>query len=259
MFHYIKTVFPLIPELVHKCVFVFPKFTRENSKYSIEHKYKIINKFVRKVVKRFQAEVYVEGLENLPKDSNYCLVSNHLSSFDPLLIMSNIDSPTTFVAKIETKKLPVVPQIIKGLDGLFLERDNLKQSFKVMMEVEKDLKKGEKNWLIFPEGTRNKDHMALLKEFHHGTFRPAMKANVPIVPVAIFGTFRILKIKPQYKKYPLFIKYLPPIYPKDYEGKTTHEVAKMAEEMIQKTVSYELRKKDHEIMNKLNKNYKFGK
>lgn len=259
MFHWTKTVLPLIPSLTHKCLFVFPKYLKKPNKYSIEEKYKSIHKFICKVTKAFQTVVDIEGKENLPMEGNYCIVANHLSSFDPLLLIPYLDKPTTFVAKVEAKKIPVVSNIIKILDGLFLERDNLKQSFKVMMDVEKDLKEGKRNWMIFPEGTRNKDHLSATKEFHHGTFRPAMKAGVPIVPIAIYGTFRILKMKPQYKKYPLFIKILPPIYPSDYEGKSTHEIAKTAELMIQKEVTYNLRKKDRQAMLKLNKKYKLTK
>ena len=85
-------------------------------------------------------------------------------------------------------------KIIKGIDGQYIDRNDLKQSLRVMMNVEADLKnKRDKNWIIYPEGTRNRDVMHNLKMFHHGTFRPAVKAGVPIVPVATYGTFRVLQ------------------------------------------------------------------
>ena len=128
-----------------------------------------------------------------------------------------------------------------------------------MMKVEEDFKKNKnKNWIIFPEGTRNKDQMANIKDFHHGTFRPAVKAEVPIVPVAIYGTFRVLNIKPQFKKYPIHIKILDPIYPSEYKELQTPKIAKKTQERIDKALSFELRRLDHLEMSKNNKNYKFN-
>ena len=201
----------------------------------------------------------MEGLENVPEEV-CCFVSNHLSAYDPVSLISVLDKPCTFVAKKELENKPFAGKWITGMDGLFLNREDLKQSLRIMMKVEDDLKNNNnKNWIIYPEGTRNKDPMCKLREFHHGTFRPAYKAGVPIVPVATFGTFRVLKRKPNFKKYPVFIKILKPIYPSDYHNMTTQDIAKMVQNMIQKEIDYNLRRQDHlEMTNIGNKNYRFN-
>ena len=117
-----------------------------------------------------------------------------------------------------------------------------------MMRVEEDLKKGEKSWMIFPEGTRIRDQLLPVGAFHHGTFRPATKAGVPIVPAAVYGTFRLLKSKPQFKNYPVFISILKPIMPEDYAKMPTSDIAELTQKMIQREITYHLRPLDHKFM-----------
>lgn len=235
------------------------KHSKRKDKYPMDIRYKKMRKLLIRLSNSFNVEYHVEGLENVPNEVCY-FVSNHLSAYDPVALICVLDKPCTFVAKKELENKPFAGKGIDGLDGLFLDRHDLKQSLRVMMKVEDDLKnKKDKNWIIYPEGTRNKDPMAKLKEFHHGTFRPAVKAGVPIVPVATFGTFRVLKKKPNFKRYPVFIKILKPIYPSDYKDMTTQEIAKMVQDIIQKEVDFSLRRLDHLEMIKIgNKNYKFN-
>lgn len=235
------------------------KYSNHPEKYAFDIRYKKLQKLLNTLNKGFNVDYHVEGLEKLPEET-CCIVSNHLSAYDPISLICVMDKPCTFVAKKELEKKPFAGRIIKGIDGLFLDREDLKQSLRVMMKVEEDLKKKkDKNWIIFPEGTRNHDQMKNLKEFHHGTFRPAVKAGVPIQPVAMYGTFRVLKRKPAYKRYPIFIKFLDPIYPSQYKDMSTQEIAKLCQDKIEQAISYDLRMKDHLEMPKITNKYKFNK
>ena len=235
------------------------KYAKHPEKYPFEIRYKKMQKLLQLLSKGFNVTYHVEGLEKLPKETSY-IVCNHLSAYDPVALISVIDKPCTFVAKKELEKKPFAGKAIKDIEGLFLDRKDLKQSLRVMMKVEEDLKKEKnKDWIIFPEGTRNHDQMKNLKEFHHGTFRPAVKAGVPIVPVAMYGTFRVLKKKPAYKQYPVFIKFLDPIYPEQYKDMKTQEIALLCQEKIEQALSYDLRMKDHLEMAKITKKYRFNK
>lgn len=234
------------------------KYAKHPEKYPIEKRFKKVQSLLQRLSRGFNVRYIVEGKENIPSEVS-CLISNHLSAYDPVALICVMDNPVTFVAKKELEKSPFIAKIITGIEGLFLDREDLKQSLRIMMKVEDDLKnKKDKNWIIFPEGTRNHDPMANLKEFHHGTFRPAVKANVPIVPVAIYGTFRVLKRKPRYKKYPVFIKFLKPIYPEEYKDLKTPEIAKICQERIEQAISFDLKIKDHKEMPKITKKYKFN-
>ena len=229
-------------------------YSRKNCKTPIEKRYKKARKLILKVNRNLRLDVLIEGKENIPEET-CCFYSNHMGAADPLLYFAALDKPTTFVAKKEIESLPFVGRVFKSLNGQFLDRADLKQSLRVMMKVQESLAKKEINWVIFPEGTRNKDHMGNLLPFHHGTFRAAMKAKVPLVPTVVFGSFRILHTKHNFKRYPTYIKFLKPIYPSEYEGKTTEEIAKIVESRVQAEVDFNARKIDHSRMVELHDSY----
>ena len=256
--HYGKAVLLAGPFIIGGYFAWMRKYAKNPDKYPFKQRYNKVRKLLLRLDHSFDVKYIVEGKEKLPKET-YCLISNHLSAYDPLVLIDLLEEPCSFVAKKELENKPFAGKIIKGIDGLFLDRDDLKQSLRVMMKVEKELKEKKKNWIIFPEGTRNKDPLRLLKDFHHGTFRPAVKAEVPIVPVALYGTFRVLKRKPVYKQYPIHVKFLDPIYPEEYKDMTTQEIAAMCQDKIQQALSYELRSKDLAEMKKVDKNHKFNK
>ena len=228
---------------------------KNRDKIPVEKRYKKVHKIITKANHALRMRLVVEGQENIPSET-CCFFSNHMGAADPLIYFEALPNrPVTFVAKVEAEKIPFVGRVFRSDLGLFLDRSDLKQQFRVMMKVQESLSKKEIDWVIFPEGTRNKDHMGLLLPFHHGTFRAPMKAGVPLVPVAVFGSFRILSKKHNYKNYPTYIKFLKPIYPEEYEGMTTQEVASIIQSRVQKELSFYARKIDHERMAELHDKY----
>ena len=258
MFHYTKAVLKVGFPVLFAYFAWLKRYSLHPEKYPFEKRFRKLQKLVKKVTKALQVELIIEGEENIPDDIPSFFTPNHLSFYDPLAFVAISKHPCTFISKIEIKKYPFVGTAVKSIQGLFMDRNDLKQSLKTMMKMEETFIEKEKSWVVFPEGTRRKDHMMVLRDFHHGTFRAPTRAKLPIVPVAIYGTFRILKIKPQYKKYPVFIKFLKPIYSQEYESMTTIDVAKRIQNDIQKEISFNLRRKDFEYMNKVCKKYKFN-
>ena len=257
MRHYIKLVLRLLGYTIY-CYFnwMIP-YSRHPEKYPFDKRYKKFQNFCKKLIKSFSIDLKVEGLENVPKDRVAYFVCNHQSAIDPLFMFAALDIPASVVAKKEVRHMPLVGKCILALSGEFLDRDDLKQSLKIMLRMQEDLLEGNKSWFIFPEGTRIKDPLKNIQEFHHGTFRAPMKAKVPIVPVALCGSFRTLKTKPYCKRYPVSLKFLPPIEPEEYEGKFTSDVAKMAHDMIENEIHYNLRPKNHQdMLDCKNKKYK---
>ena len=232
------------------------RYSKHKEKYPIAKKYAALQKLVKKVNAGLGIEMHVIGKNNLP-DVASCLISNHLSGTDPLTILSEIDSPTTFVCKKEVKKIPFVAKCVNTTEGEFIDREDLKESLRTMMKVEADLKKGTKNWLIYPEGTRNKDDRKLLLPFHHGTFRPAFKSQVPIVPICIYGTQRVVSTKYKFKKYDVYMEIGKPLYYEDYKDMKTQEIAELVQSKIQTMLSYHARRKDRDMLiNLLGDKYK---
>lgn len=260
MFHYTKAIFKVGPRLIYEYLFRLKKWAKHIDKYPRELRFNKIRSLSQRISAALGVEINVFGLENLPKDTNFMLVSNHMSAYDPLPYLINCPSDLTFVAKVELLKVPLLPKAITNIEGEYIDRDNLRQSLKIMLKVEEDLKKHEKSWMIFPEGTRIRDQLLPVGEFHHGTFRPAYKAQVPIVPAAIYGTFRVLKSKPQFKKYPVSVSFLKPLMPEQLAAMNTSDIAEYAHQLIQKEITYHLRPLDHKIMSEAkDKNYHFDK
>ena len=258
MFHYTKAVLRVVPRIIVTYLFYLKKYAKHIDKYPRALRFSKMRNLSKHILSALNAEVTIFGLENLPSDSNFMLVSNHMSMIDPLPFMVNYDKPLTFVGKKELMEMPMVPNAFKSIEGEYLDRDDLRQSLKVMLRVEEDLRKGEKSWMIFPEGTRIRDQLLPVGAFHHGTFRPAVKAGVPIVPAAIYGSFRLLKSKPQFKKYPVFVSILKPITKEEYAKLQTCDLALMTQQAIQREITYHLRPLDHKVMSESkDKKYRF--
>ena len=257
MGHVIKAALKLLPRLVVSYfAWILSYSGKHKDKIALETRYAKSRTLILHANKALDNDVHIFGKENIP-DEVCCFYGNHLGACDPLPIFEAMEKPVAFVAKKEVKKMPFVGRIFEACGGLFLDRSDLKQQIEIMMKVEKSLTDREMNWFIFPEGTRNKDQMARIQNFHNGSFRGAIRSRVPIVPVAIFSTFRLLKNKIKAKKYPTFVSFLKPILPEEYEGKTPEEVAKMVYSRIQKEITFRLRLLDHEYMSKI-KGYRFN-
>ena len=259
MFHYSKAISRVGPRLIWACLVTFKIWAKHLDKYPFAIRSAKFRYLSKKTSDALHVDLHVFGLENIPKDEQFFLVSNHMSAFDPLPFLITLDTPTSFVGKKELTKVPLLKTAMIALDVETIDRDDLRQSLKVMLKVEEDLKKRERNWMIFPEGTRIRDQLLPVAPFHHGTFRPACKAKVTILPAAIYGTFRVLKMRPQFKRYPVFVSFLKPIRPEEYASLNTSDLAEITRNMIQKEVTYHLRPLDHKIMSEAKeKAYRFN-
>ena len=258
MWRIIKAVLLLGPRIIYSYFAWIARYAKHPEKTPIEKRYGKLRNLIIRVIKKLKMDVIVIGKENIPT-TNACYFGNHLAVIDPLPYFQIMDKPIAFLGKIEIKKMPFAGKALAAGDGLFLNRSDLKQELKIMMKVEDRLKEGKESYYIFAEGTRNKDNMAKLLPFHKGTFRAAMKANVPIVPTVNYGSFRILKTHYSFKKYPTIVKILKPIMPEEYLGKSTEEVASIVQSRIQKELSFSIRKLDDELMREQNnKKYRFN-
>ncbi|MBP6731918.1 MAG: 1-acyl-sn-glycerol-3-phosphate acyltransferase [Chitinophagales bacterium] len=127
----------------------------------------------------------VYGLEKLDKNKTYVFVGNHLSQIDILTTAAALPKPIRFLAKIETKNIPVFGYMVKML-GIRVDRsskESREQSYHIMAAA---LAKGESIFL-YPEGTRNRTKEKL-KEFKDGAFRVAILAQVPVAVQTLVGT-----------------------------------------------------------------------
>ena len=134
--------------------------------------------------------IEVIGEENIPEDEAFLVVSNHQSNFDIPILLGYFKLPLAFVAKIELRKMLIVRDWMDYLRCLFMDRDDFRQSVKIINEGSKNLKAGQ-NYVIFPEGTRSKD--GSLGDFKPGSVKMAKKAEVRILPITIDGSIGLMR------------------------------------------------------------------
>lgn len=134
--------------------------------------------------------VTVRGREHLPEGRAVVFTPNHQSDYDIPLMLTQFATPPALVAKIQTKKIPLVRTWMEFLDCIFLDRDNPRQAVAAMNEVGGVLERGV-SVVVFPEGTRSKG--GPMKEFKSGAFKMACKARALVVPVVIDGSFRAME------------------------------------------------------------------
>lgn len=164
------------------------------------------------ILKMTGVKVTVIGEENIP-DEPVLYVGNHRSFFDILLTYSRCKRLTGYIAKKEMEKVPLLSTWMKRLHCLFLDRKDLKQGLKTILTAIEKIKSGI-SICIFPEGTRNKNEDELdMLPFHEGSFKVAVKANCPIIPMAISGSADIWEAHfPKIKKTHVILEYGKPIY-----------------------------------------------
>lgn len=198
-------------------------------KYSEEERYRVLSNIVKKVNRAGNVKIISEGKENLPKENGYVLFPNHQGLFDALVLLETNRQPITFVMKKEIENQWFIKKIIKLLQAQIIDRDDIRQSMGVINTMTKEVKEG-RNYVIFAEGTRSRKGNELL-DFKGGSFKSAVNAKCPIIPVAIMDSYKVFDSK-SIKKATVRMAYLKPIYPEEYNKMKTTEIACIVKERI---------------------------
>ena len=233
MWKYVKVVFKCLPAIIYAYFSWMLKFSKHPEKYDIKLRFAKIQGLVRKILRAFNvslSEIDLNGFNDYPTNAkNRFIVCNHLSDADPLIFLALSSRPITFVAKKETLKFPLVGRAIKILNGEFIDRNDLKMQLRVFKNVENKMKEiPDLDWIIFPEGTRNKVNVKEVQEFHYGSFKPAMRNELPIYVFSLLGTQRILDKKCKNKTYIIPLKLNKFISPDEYKNKSTVEISELS-------------------------------
>ena len=233
MFKYIKAFF----KGLYKIVLAYPKirkYAKNKDKYPIEERYAYARKLIKILVEAFDVEVNTEGLEKLDNNDTYLFVCNHQGFMDSLIFVYLFEKPLSFVAKIESRKYPIVGKVIYFIDTIFIDRDNIRDAVKMIKTSSQRLNEG-KNVVIFPEGTRTKDVNKVPGEFKAGALKTVYETNKKIASFAIDGSYKVFSkkhkngIKVQFKLIDI-IDY------ENYKDKKTTELAKEIETATIQTV-----------------------
>lgn len=181
-------------------------------------------------------EITVIGEERVP-DEPVLFIGNHRSFFDILLTYSRCKNLTGYVAKKEMLQFPLLRTWMKRLYCLFLDRENVREGLKTILEAIEYVKSGI-SICIFPEGTRNKGEELSLLPFHAGSFKIAEKGGCPIVPISMNNTIAIFEKQfPKIRKVHVVIEYGEPIYLDTLDKETRKHIAEYCQNLIQETIN----------------------
>lgn len=129
------------------------------------------------------------GKNNIKKNTSYIVVSNHQSYYDIFLIYGWLGIDIKWIMKKELKKIPGLGFGSEKVGHIFLDRSNSKKALESINEAKRKLINGT-SLVIFPEGTRSKN--GDLGKFKRGAFKLALDLELPILPITVIGTNKIL-------------------------------------------------------------------
>ena len=129
-------------------------------------------------------KVRVAGRERIPHDRAAVYCSNHQSNVDPPILFHVLHPRMHIVYKAEINAIPLLARAFRHGGFIPIDRRNRESAMRSIEAGAESIRAGN-SFLIFPEGTRSKT--AELLPFKKGGFLMAMRANAPIVPVAVQG------------------------------------------------------------------------
>lgn len=199
------------------------------NRYSEEERYALDIKVINILKRTGGIKTRVVGQYNLPREGGYVMFANHQGKYDALGIMYGHIKPCSVVMDEKKSHVPIVKQFLDMVDGKRLEKDNVKQAMKVIYEIADEVKKGRK-FIIFPSGGYANGGNRV-EPFKAGSFKAAIRARAPIVPVAIIDSYKafecntIGKVKTQ-------VHFLKPLMYEEYKDMKAVDIAKQVEQMI---------------------------
>lgn len=149
----------------------------------------MVERWAHRLMRLAGVSVQITGQENLPEGAAV-YVANHQGYFDIPIMLTSLREPHGLVAKKEIDRLPGIRAWMRHLHCLFVDRSSPRAGAQVILDGEKLLRSG-RSVTIFPEGTRSRG--GEMHPFKAGAFRIATRAQVPIVPVTIDGSYRIME------------------------------------------------------------------
>ena len=204
-------------------------YAKHTDEYPEEEKFNHIRRILQLAVKAGNLDLVVTGRENIPDGTGFIMYGNHQGMFDVLALAVSYEGPLAAVFKKELADIPFLKQVIACTKSFAMDREDARQAMTVIRAVTQEVQAG-RRYVIFPEGTRSKNGNKM-RPFHAGSFRCAMKAKCPIVPIAFVDCFKVLDQK---GSAPLTVQihYLEPIPFEEYSHLKTTEVAALVQQRI---------------------------
>ncbi|MDY4693611.1 MAG: lysophospholipid acyltransferase family protein [Blautia sp.] len=202
-------------------------------RYTEEERYKLLEYIDERAVRGGNIHIEIHGQENIPKENGFIFFPNHQGLFDVLAIIYACPVPFSVVAKKELAEIPFLKQVFACMKAFIIDREDIKQSMQVIINVIKEVKKG-RNYLIFAEGTRSKNGNHP-QEFKGGSFKAAIKTKCPVIPVALIDSYKAFDTG-SVKQLTVQVHFLEPMNYEEYKEMKSTEIASEVKMRIEKTI-----------------------
>ena len=202
-------------------------------KYPEAERYEVLKLIDRRAMKGGRITIDAHGVENLPAKDGFMFFPNHQGLFDVLAILQACPRPFSVVMKKEIQNTPFLKQVFQCMKAYALDRDDVRQSMKVIQQVAVEVKNG-RNYLIFAEGTRSRNKNELL-EMKGGSFKSATKSQCPIVPVALINSYQAFDTT-SIKRLTVQVHFLRPLYYEEYKDMKSTEIAAEVKRRIETVI-----------------------
>jgi 1-acyl-sn-glycerol-3-phosphate acyltransferase len=133
--------------------------------------------------------VRVKGRDNITEGQSYVVVANHQSTYDIFVLYGWLGIDFKWVMKKEIRKIPGVGFGSEALGHIFIDRSSTKAALESIGKAKDKIRRGT-SVVFFPEGSRSKTGEML--SFKKGAYRFAFDLDLPILPVTITGTRKIM-------------------------------------------------------------------
>jgi 1-acyl-sn-glycerol-3-phosphate acyltransferase len=164
------------------------------------------------------ARIHVHGVEHVRRGRPYVYMANHASLIDTPALFAYLPYQFRIMAKKSLFNVPFMGWHLRTAGHFPIDHGNPRKTATSLRRVIEGVKRG-RSLAVFPEGSRTEDGQ--LQAFEAGGFKIALKAGVPIVPVTIRGTFKMLprtSLAPRPGRVDVIISE--PIETRDYNEKT---------------------------------------
>jgi 1-acyl-sn-glycerol-3-phosphate acyltransferase len=136
-----------------------------------------------------RVRVRIEGLENIDRDRPSILVANHSGLHDILSLAAHLPIQFRWVAKKSLFQVPFMGWHMKRSGYIPIDRENPRGAARSIIRAAEEIRNGI-SAIAFPEGTRSRT--GDLGDFHSGAFALALRAGVPLIPVTLEGSCRVI-------------------------------------------------------------------
>ena len=134
----------------------------------------------------------IRGRDKIIKGKSYIIISNHQSEYDILAIVTTLGIQFRWIIKKELLKVPLFGYALYKSRNIFIDRGQGDAAMKSIRQSMERLPEGV-SLMFFAEGTRSQD--GTIQPFKKGGFVMAMEKGIPILPVTVNGSRKVLPKK----------------------------------------------------------------